>query len=162
MNSSALENSPLRFDLKYHKKRRNLKLQPGKQPKEILVNWIVVNQSILPPNWLLFVANLKTYILYMCSLKLLQHRNPIQIPTCLVFSMCLTTLQPKTHAPQVALFCVLFWLLPECTVLTDSFPSSSIISYAFYSDNDRVLMFILMRWAGEIPPKALAITHNYF
>lgn len=47
-------------------------------------------------------------------------------------------------------------------VLTDSFPSSSIISYAFYSDNDRVVMFILMRGAGEIPPKALAIIHNYF
>lgn len=99
MNSSALENSPLCFDLKYHKKRRNLKLQPGRQPKEILVNWIVVNQSILPPNWLLFVANLNTYILYMCPLKLLPHKNPIQIPTCLVFSMCLSTLQPKTHAP---------------------------------------------------------------
>lgn len=124
MNSSALENIPLHLDSKYHKERRNLKLQPGFGPKETLVNWTWwINQ-------VLFVENLNTYIVYMCPLKLSQHRNPIQLSNSWVFSMCLTLQREKPTCPQVALFCILCWLLLVCIIFKIFF-SSNIISYAF-------------------------------
>lgn len=79
---------------------------------------------------ILFVENLNTYHLYMCPLKLSQHRNPTQVPTSWGF-MSLNFTMGKPTCPQVALFWILFWLVLVCTVFTDCFPSSNIISYAF-------------------------------